>query len=605
MLKIYKKYQSLEPNSRPKSTSQVIFGLVWRAIFDRKIMLFSILVILITLPLLYLVYRYQPKVEAAWFDESFAYRQRVDITNSGGTNLTDFQVAITLNTASLISAGKMQSDCDDIRVTDVNGKVLPHWIETGTNACNTTITAIWTKVPSIPTSGATVYLYYGNPSATNTQNGDKVFEFFDDFSGSSLNTTKWPTTVGSPTVSSGVLVLDGTGSSNRDIVLGSYIVGTGYAVNFRHQSSVAGNISRFGIADAINDSWHGGPDDAIFQKYSNNYLYTDTHNNNSNTENQRETYDTNYHVYQVRYLSTSSVKFFADSNNWEHTTNVPDSTSLKVWIQGETGTVNVDWVFVRKTAVTEPTVSSPTNEEKAQGPVAWWKFDECQGTTAYDSSGNGNNGTITIGATGAQTSAGTCSTSGTAWGNGASGKYNSSLNFDGSDDYVNIPNNSILNITNEITLSAWVKTSTNNVSVISKRNNASPWNGYILAVGANGGANNGKISYWPGNYPSYSWQYGNSTTVADGNWHHIAVTHSGTTVRFYLDGKPDGTTTAGNRTNNSANDLRISQETEGTRTFNGQIDDVRIFNYALTANQVRNLFNEGSAVRFGPQTGTP
>jgi len=41
-------------------------------------------------------------------------------------------------------------------------------------------------------------------------------------------------------------------------------------------------------------------------------------------------------------------------------------------------------------------------------PVGWWKFDECQGTTAHDSSGNGNTGTITIGGSGSQTTAGTC-----------------------------------------------------------------------------------------------------------------------------------------------------------------------------------------------------
>ncbi len=103
---------------------KLILQTIWSAIIKRKILLISSAVLLITLPILYLVYKYQPKAEAAWFDESFAYRQRVDITNSGSA-LTDFQVAITLDTASLISAGKMQSDCDDIRITEVNGKVLP------------------------------------------------------------------------------------------------------------------------------------------------------------------------------------------------------------------------------------------------------------------------------------------------------------------------------------------------------------------------------------------------------------------------------------------------------------------------------------------------
>jgi hypothetical protein len=39
--------------------------------------------------------------------------------------------------------------------------------------------------------------------------------------------------------------------------------------------------------------------------------------------------------------------------------------------------------------------------------------------------------------------------------------------------------------------------------------------------------------------------------------------------------------------------------------FNGQIDDVRIYNYALTATQIKTLYNENAAVRFGPLTGSP
>src|SRR5439155_14107613 len=72
------------------------------------------------------------------------------------------------------------------------------------------------------------------------------------------------------------------------------------------------------------------------------------------------------------------------------------------------------------------------------GPVGLWKFDECTGSTAYDLSGQGNNGTINIGGSGSQTTAGNCVTTdaAAAWYNGKDGKYNSSLNFDGSDDVV-------------------------------------------------------------------------------------------------------------------------------------------------------------------------
>ncbi|MEM0243431.1 MAG: DUF2341 domain-containing protein [Candidatus Aenigmatarchaeota archaeon] len=88
------------------------------------------------------------------------------------------------------SGGKMRSDCGDIRFTDSDGTtLLNYWIESG---CNTNNTRIWIKVPNIPAnSNKIIYLYYGNPSATSMSNGDLVFEFFDDFDGTSLNTSKW------------------------------------------------------------------------------------------------------------------------------------------------------------------------------------------------------------------------------------------------------------------------------------------------------------------------------------------------------------------------------------------------------------------------------
>ncbi|MDD5481549.1 MAG: hypothetical protein PHR64_01195, partial [Candidatus Shapirobacteria bacterium] len=59
--------------------------------------------------------------QASWWNETWLYRRAIQVSNDNGQNLTDFQVAITLDTASLITAGKMQDDCDDLRVTDKGG----------------------------------------------------------------------------------------------------------------------------------------------------------------------------------------------------------------------------------------------------------------------------------------------------------------------------------------------------------------------------------------------------------------------------------------------------------------------------------------------------
>jgi hypothetical protein len=117
--------------------------------------------------------------------------------------LTDYQVLVTLDTAAAISAGKMRSDCADIRFTDSDEEtVLSYWLESG---CNTASTRIWVKVPSIPAGSKTIYVYYGNPSAASASNGDSTFLFFDDFAGTSLDTTKWIAYANSYSISNGIL----------------------------------------------------------------------------------------------------------------------------------------------------------------------------------------------------------------------------------------------------------------------------------------------------------------------------------------------------------------------------------------------------------------
>jgi len=106
------------------------------------------------------------------------YRAAVTITNPGGTALTDFQVNIRLSSTFNFSAA--QSNGADLRVTNSDGITpIPFWIE---NWNAPTSASIWARVPSIPASGTTIYLYYGNSSAASASNGTATFQFFDDFS---------------------------------------------------------------------------------------------------------------------------------------------------------------------------------------------------------------------------------------------------------------------------------------------------------------------------------------------------------------------------------------------------------------------------------------
>ncbi len=126
-----------------------------------------------------------------WYDAAWKYRKAIAVTNSSGATLTDYQVKVTINTQERISAGKMQLDGDDIRFTEFDGNTeIDYWIESG---IDTTTTEIWVEVPSIPTTGTTIYMYYGNPSASSASTVSATFvsgSFSDTFNDSSkINTT--------------------------------------------------------------------------------------------------------------------------------------------------------------------------------------------------------------------------------------------------------------------------------------------------------------------------------------------------------------------------------------------------------------------------------
>ena len=116
----------------------------------------------------------------AWLS-GWQYRKNITINNTQNSNtLTNYQVLVTLDTQSLISAGKMQPYCNDTRFTDSDGDtLLSYWIESG---CNTNSTKIWVNVTNIPASSTkTIYVYYGNPSAASLSNITNTFIFGDDF----------------------------------------------------------------------------------------------------------------------------------------------------------------------------------------------------------------------------------------------------------------------------------------------------------------------------------------------------------------------------------------------------------------------------------------
>lgn len=538
MIRLYKKQFNCENNPS-------VIKLIWEAFVRRKIMLFSLALILITLPILYLVYKYKPKAEAAWWDETWLYRKAVNITNSSGENLTDFQVSFTLDTASLISSGKMQSDCDDIRITDSQGNLLPHWIEENNPGCNNSATKIWTKVPSLPTSGATVYVYYGNSSATNTQNGENVFEFFDDFETGYLDTTnKWNIDEGSQ---NSIEYYDGsyrlkinseTAIVSKNRSWSTYVYEGDMRINtFNYPGLIYNSYQEdyyYDVYWSNGERWrhYGG----IWTRSSETGLaWTPT----ANTWYTFKLVANNNNISMYFYLkSDGSLKKSAENISLNSSYN----RGGVGFIQYQSSALAYfDNIRVRKYASTEPS-SSLSSEEQSPGPVpvAYWKFDEGTGTTVYDSTANGNNGTI----------------SGATWQTEDMCVVGKCLYFDGSDDVVTI-SNSVGNIK---TVSFWVKPITTSEQFIDLNGSA-----YIQS-------SSGTISATGFTNPTIYVNGKASTTIEANKWQHVVMT-TNTAV--------------------SGSAVKIAQISSNF----GQVfvDEVKLYPYARSAAQVLADYNAGKA----------
>jgi len=206
------------------------------------------------------------------------------------------------------------------------------------------------------------------------------------------------------------------------------------------------------------------------------------------------------------------------------------------------------------------------------GLIAHYKFDETSGTTAADSSGSGNTGTLT-------------NMSGTEW---TTGKVGGALDFDGSNDYVDL-GTSLANNLGDATVSAWVYVQGGSGtwrSILEKNK--------IVGFGLNSGnglhLNFGNGSGWGGAGVN------SASTVPMNQWVHVAGTRSGSTVTLYIDGV-SGATGSNSSTGSNSFSLGIGAKllsASQAQFVPGIIDDFRIYDHALSAGEVSALAAGGA-----------
>jgi hypothetical protein len=205
-----------------------------------------------------------------WWNADYAYRRTLTIVNNDPSALiANYSVSVTLDTASLISSGKLMASGDDLRVAYQQGS---GWAELDreVEGVGTSSTQVWFETQaSIPVNGSDTnyYVYYGNPTAgTPPANESKVYLWFDDFNRANepdITTEaayQVKTNGGTWSIENGTLKNVGAnGDPNKLIItaLGIVTVPVDMLVKINVASFAGGDTSRMGLSVCMDSSGQG------------------------------------------------------------------------------------------------------------------------------------------------------------------------------------------------------------------------------------------------------------------------------------------------------------------------------------------------------------
>jgi hypothetical protein len=213
--------------------------------------------------------------------------------------------------------------------------------------------------------------------------------------------------------------------------------------------------------------------------------------------------------------------------------------------------------------------------------VGWWKLDEGSGITVLDGSGHGNHGTLM---------------GDPQWVIGLDGD---ALEFDGVDDYVEVPHDETLTADTEVSVMAWINAERHSAAagnwqaIIAKSNDPRSYSFYTYVEG------NLHFSVGPGG------AYVGSTSAGEvplNEWVHVCAMVIEGQHQYYINGEDAGTGGSGTELQGTADTatVRIGLTHEGGNNFLGMIDDVRIYNKSLTQEEIQQIMRGDTTLAWDP-----
>lgn len=218
-----------------------------------------------------------------------------------------------------------------------------------------------------------------------------------------------------------------------------------------------------------------------------------------------------------------------------------------------------------ETEITQIYTTTPNAGNGSSDLISSWSFNEGIGTVTTDNQGF-SNGLITN----------------ATWGTGVSGGC---LSFGGVTGNVKVVNAARLNPVNAITMMAWAKTNENKTAKIFEKGDwdghgvgQDKWNGWFASIRLDNGTS--QTVSWGGGVPIFN------------EWYHLAMTYDGTTLKMYVNGQlRDSRSIAGKLVVNSR-DISVGSDNNAQKFFNGSIDEVKMFDKALSQTEIQTNFGE-------------
>jgi len=307
----------------------------------------------------------------SWWNSSWGFMKVLNVSTP--INWYQMRIDISKNAGfgNVNCSGNCEDDFEDIRFVDIdNTTMFDYWIEGYINGNAT----FWVKLGNDIETDSNFLMYYGNAAANNISNGDDTFVFYDNFSGISMDASKWDVEIGATVDFS----TEGLVSLSDD---GIIVTDNNYPINIRTRcrlvsdeqdfNSILFNYGGNGSIDNTNRILLGSSDGIHPDEFDAFYYITEENDVMNKTDDNGHADFRSYCTYEMTWVADVVNWYQNDSLIEQHINNIIDNNAylrFKVFDTSQESTSTYDWVFIGNYTPNEPYIVGTSGEQEQPEP---------------------------------------------------------------------------------------------------------------------------------------------------------------------------------------------------------------------------------------------